>query len=59
MFLGTIDQGILTHKVSQAVRDSSRAVTKRDYGRIKSEDAFRDLDALVKKVSAQFQSSHP
>ena len=54
-----IDQGIQTDKVSQAMRHSSTAVTERYYGRIKSEDAFRDFDEPVKKVSAQFQSSSP
>src|SRR5438876_5845836 len=39
-----IDSGTRTDKVSLAMRHSSTNVTERFYGRIKSEDAFRDFD---------------
>ena len=60
-----IDKGIRTDKVSQAMRHSSTKVTEAFYGRIRSEDAFKDFDEddapLVKviKVSDKSQSPSP
>ena len=55
-----IDRGIRTDKVSQAMRHSSTKVTEAYYGRIKSEDAFKDFDEPpVKVVPVKSQSGSP
>jgi hypothetical protein len=51
---------VLSSEVSQALRHSSTKVTEAYYGRIKSEDAFKDFDEPpVKVVPVKSQSGSP